>query len=140
MRGDFNFPVINWNTLSSCLPIETEILNLIEQINLDQKIDFFAASTGILDLILVSNGIQALDISKANVEPEFSNLTNHYPIKKKLCVETKSLFKRNFCPEVVYSNCKGDYQKLAETLIFNKFEPICWSDPDKIIELWYKWL
>ena len=58
----------------------------------------------------------------------------------KLCVETKCLLKRIICPEVVYRYCKGDYQKLAETLIIKKFEPYCWSNPDKIIELWYKWL
>ena len=110
----------------------------MEQIKQEHKIDFFTASTGILDLILVSNGIQALDISKANVEPELSNLSNHYPIKMKLCVETKRLLKRNFCPEVVYSYCKGDYPRLAETLIIYKFEPCCWSSSDKIIELWYK--
>ena len=125
MCGDFIFRTKNWNTLSSCRPIETEFLKLMEQINQEHKIDFFTASTGILDLILVSNGIQALDISKPNVEPEFSNLSNHYPIKTKLCVETKCLLKRTFCPEVVYSYCKGDYPKLAETLIIYKFEPYC---------------
>ena len=71
MCGEFNFPPKNWNTLSSCLPMETEILNLMEQIKLEQKIDFFTANTGFLDLIHVSNGIQALEISKENVEPEF---------------------------------------------------------------------
>ena len=112
----------------------------MEQINLEQKIDFFTASTGIFDLILVSNGLKALDNSNANVEPELSNQSNHYPIKMKLSVETKCLLKRHFCPEVVYSYCKGDYQKLTETLIINKPEPYCWSNPDKITELWYKWL
>ena len=62
MYGDVNFPTINWNTISSCLPIEVEFLKLIEHINLEQKLDFFTASTGILDLFLVNNDIQVLDI------------------------------------------------------------------------------
>ena len=89
----------------------------MEQISLEQKTDSFTASTGVFDLILVINGIQPLDISKENVEPEFSNLSNHYHNKMKLCVETKYFLKRNFCPDVVYSFSKGDYRKLAELLI-----------------------
>ena len=45
MHGDFNFPAIDWNMIPSRSSIKTEFLNLMEQINLEQKINLFTAST-----------------------------------------------------------------------------------------------
>ena len=51
--GDFNFPTINWTSLSSAVEQENIFLDIIDRYCLQQKISFQTAATGILDLILV---------------------------------------------------------------------------------------
>ena len=77
------------------------------------------------------------DIQRDNY---FSKLSNHFPIKVKFDVEISSLLQQNCCKGLIYSYCKGDFGKLRETLNKTKFEPFCWSNPNKNLELWYSWL
>ena len=138
--GDFNFPTINWSSISSQNSIEANFLTFIEKFDLIQKIDFQTAATGILDLFFVSENIQVTDICKFQNENSFTKMSNHYPIKTKVHIEISCLYQRKYVKESTLSFCNGDYKLLNDLIIDNPFDTYCWSNPNVIVEHWYKWL
>ena len=62
--GDFNFPTINWKSLSSSIHLENKFLEHLESHALQQKVNFHTASSGILDLFLVSDNVQVVNVVK----------------------------------------------------------------------------
>ena len=136
--GDFNFVSINWNSLSSDDELETEFLQYLDVNNLHQKVNFNTGASGILDLFLVNKGIQIIDIHKSE-DQLLQRFSNHSPIEVTFNIQSFSLVTRQNIVKG-YSFCNGDYRGLSTYMIQNKFDSYCWSNPNKVIELWYQWL
>ena len=138
--GDFNFPTINWSRISSQNSIEANFLTFIEKFDLIQKIDYHTAATGIPDLFFVSENIQVTDICKVQNENSFTKISNYYPIKTKFHIEIACLYQRKCVKESTLSFCNGEYKLLNDLIIDNPFDTYCWSNPNVIVQHWYKWL
>ena len=134
--GDFNFVSINWNSLSSDDELETEFLQYLDVNNRHQKVNFNTGASGILDLFLVNKGIQIIDIHKCE-DQLLQRFSNHSPIEVTFNIESFSLVTRQNIVKG-YSFCNGDY--IPTYMIQKKFDSYCWSNPNKVIELWYQWL
>ena len=91
--GDFNFPTINWNSLSSSIDLENSFIGHIESQGLQQKVEFNTAVSGILDLFLVSENVQVVSLSRMKGS-NMSKLSNHYPFEITLSVESNNLLQR----------------------------------------------
>ena len=138
--GDFNFPTKSWSSISSQNSNEANFLTFIEKFDLIQKIDFHTAATGILDLFFVSENIQVTDICKFQNENSFTRMSNHYPIKTKFHIEISCLYQRKYVKESTLSFCNVNYKLLKDLIFDNPFDTYCWSNPNVIVEHWYKWL
>ena len=111
--GDFNFPTINWKSLSSSIHLENKFLEHLESHALQQKVNFHTASSGILDLFLVSDNVQVVNV----VSIEYSNiskLSNHYPFEVQFSVKISDLLLRSCVTQQIYSFCSGNYGELSK--------------------------
>ena len=105
---------------------------------LHQKVNFNTGASGILDLFLVNKGIKIIDIHKSE-DQLLKRFSIHSPIEVTLNIERfSSVTRQNIVKG--YSFCNGDYSGLSTYIIQNKFDSYCWSNPNKVIELWYQWL
>ena len=126
--------------MSSSNPIENAFLDILEAKNLRQIVNFSTAATGISDLTLTSKDVQIINLEKLSLNSDFTLLSNHFPLVLKFNVEHFNLTRRNASVKNIFSFCKGDYNQLSQMLLTNKFSSYCWSNPNKVLELWYKWL
>ena len=137
--GDFNFPTINWKSLSSSIHLENKFLEHLESHALQQKVNFHTASSGILDLFLVSDNVQVVNVVSIE-DSNISKLSNHYPFEVQFSVKISDLLLRSCVTQQIYSFCSENYGELSKYITENNIFSYCWSNPNKILELWYEWL
>ena len=111
--GDFNFPTINWKSLSSSIHLENKFLEHLESHALQQKVNFHTASSGILDLFLVSDNVQVVNVVSIE-DSNISKLSNHYPFEVQFSVKISDLLLRSCVTQQIYSVCSGNYGELSK--------------------------
>ena len=86
IMGDFNFPSIDWNTLSSNILEESRFLDVLNELNVSQNVYEPTRENAILDLCLTSNDDSITDLK---VNEPFSTSDHSYitlninlPVKK----------------------------------------------------------
>ena len=117
--GDFNFPDIDWDLLSSLSPTSNQFCDLVFQTGLSQLIDQPTHKhRNILDLLLTN-----LDdkISHLQINPDQLLPSDHYSITFSLSISVTISSKSTSYFTFNYS--KGDYQGLCEYLLHSDFLP-----------------
>ena len=129
--GDFNFPDIDWDTLSGHFPASNQFCDLVFKTGLSQLIDQPTHIHGnILDLLLTN-----LDdnISHLQINSDQLLTSDHYSITLSLSVSvTASLKSASY---FTFNYSKGDYQGLCEYLLYSDFTP-CYLSHD-IEYIWH---
>jgi hypothetical protein len=142
IMGDFNLPKVNWNTRTSGDPLESEIIQLLDEQNLNQLIKFNTTSVNILDLILTNMENLILNVFKNErlttmYGANGLSYSDHYGITATMQATTKIPDTRR---EATYSFGRANYQHLDNLINLHPFTAQCWSNPNVLIEEWYRWL
>ena len=117
LLGDFNFPDINWDTLSGNSPVSNQLCDLIFNTGLSQLIVEPTHIHGnVLDLLLtnIEENIHSL---KVHSDPFLSS--DHYDITFKVVTVHKPLSKST--PYFSFNFSKGDYSGLNNYLLHTDF-------------------
>ena len=136
IAGDFNLPTVEWSTCHSCEPLESVMTDLFAE-DFEQIIDFPTRGSNILDLVFLRGDIVVLNKQKFHVRQLKTDhsavavslsldkpITGVFPEKNKLC----------------YSFCKADYASILQSMADEPFRPVCWSNPNVLVEEWEKWI
>ena len=117
LLGDFNFPDINWDTLSGNSPVSNHLCDLIFSSGLSQLIVELTHIHGnVLGLILtnIEENIHSLEVHLS-----LSLSFDHYDITFTIVTIHKPPFKSKLCYLFNYS--KGDYSGLSNHPLYTDF-------------------
>ena len=138
--GVLNLDQINWNTLEPGTDREKMFLEDIEDLNLQQKIDFKTSVTGILDLMLVTKNICDVVLEPLRNYEIVCNMSSHTPIVFTFTALEEEIYMRKTPGNEVYSFCNADFDKIRDMLERTPFDSYCWSNVDVVLDNWYNWL
>ena len=114
--GDFNFPDIDWDTLSGHSPNSNQFCDMIFQANLSQLIDGPTHIHGnILDLLLTN---MEDNIYQLQIFPDHLLLSDHYNITFQVSTCYTSSKSTSY---LSFNYTKGDYQGLHQHLLLCDF-------------------
>ena len=128
--GDFNFPDIDWDTLTGHSPASDQLCDLIFQTGLSQLIDMPTHVHGnILDLLLTN-----LDDSISHLQIHSDKLlsSDHYGITFSVSVSSTPIKSTTY---FTFNYSKGDYQGLCDYLLSSDFT-LCYLSHD-IEYIWH---
>ena len=108
--GDLNLDQINWNTIEPGTDREKMFPENIDNLNLQQKIDFRTSATGILDLMLVSRNICDVVLKLLPDDEIVCNLSSHTLIVFTFAV-IDEVYMRKTPGNEVYSFYNADFDK-----------------------------
>ena len=138
--SDLNHDQINWNTLEPGTDREKMFLENIEDLNLQQKIDFKTSVTGILDLMLVTKNICDVVLEPLRNYEIVCNMSSHTPIVFTFTAIEEEIYMRKTRGNEVYSFCNADFDKIRDMMERTPFDSYCWSIVDVVLDNWYYWL
>ena len=125
LLGDFNFPDIDWDTLSGHSAASNQLCDLIFQAGLCQLIDVPTHKQGnILDLLLTNLEDKIEDLQ---VYPDPHLHSDHHNITFSVNTSMNGLSK--FAPHITFNFSKGDYQGLCDHMFHSDFMP-CYLTQD----------
>ena len=133
--GDFNAD-IDWDDHSTSSLLGLALLDLMDESNLLQLIDFSTAVSGILDLFFVSENVDFIHINRID---DGINISNHYPIAGSFTMRNVLLMPRLVHRQNYFSYCKGDYDKLNRLIFESPFLRRCWSNVNVLVKEWEIW-
>ena len=133
--GDFNAD-IDWDDHSTSSLLGLALLDLMDESNLIQLIDFSTAVSGILDLFFVSENVDFIHINRID---DGINISNHYPIAGSFTMRNVLLMPRLVHRQNYFSYCKGDYDKLNRLIFESPFLGRCWSNVNVLVKEWEIW-
>ena len=111
-------------------------LENIDDLILQQKIDFRTSATRILDLMFVSRNIFDVVLEQLRDHEIVLNLSSHTPIVFTFAVTEEDLYMRKTPGNVVYSFCNADFDKIRHMMDQTPFDPYCWSNVDVVLDNW----
>ena len=113
-------------------------LENIDDLNLQQKIDFKTSATGISDLMLVSRNICDVVLEPLRDHEIVCNLSSHTPIVSTFAA-IKEVYMRKTPGNEVYSFCNADFDNIRNLMEQMPFDSYCWSNVDVVLDNWYIW-
>ena len=135
---DFNLPSVNWKTLESADLYEKQLVNLFDCQNFIPVVFFPTYGKNILDQIFVNDESIVIDVKCDDSLLKIFSLSDHIPILLDLDLSPAKNEKTGL--HKILSFCKFDYDGLKESLRLNTFNPICYSNCNRMLSEWYHWL
>ena len=134
---DFNLSSVNWKTLKSDL-YEKKLVDLFDCQNFIRVVFFPNCGKNILDQIFVNDDSIVIDVNCDDSLLKTFILSDTIPILLDLDLSPAKNEKTEL--HKFLSFCKCDYVGLKENLSLNPFNPICYSNCDRLFSEWYHWL
>ena len=91
-----------------------------------------------LDQIFVNDDSIVIDVKCDDSLLKFFSLSDHIPIFLDLDLSPAKIEKTEL--HIILSFCKCNYVGLKGNLRLNPFNPICYSNCDRVLSEWYHWL
>ena len=135
IRGDLNFPEVNWKTLYSPNETEDKVIEMFEEKLFRQIIDFPTCGNNILYTAFYQNCHLSAELDKSF--PSIYNLTDHEAIPLSLenpVTETEPLIQKFR----IFGN--ADYDAINEHLVEKPFQSICYTNINKMSEEFTRYL
>ena len=127
MVGDFNFPDINWSSMSGSCPRSSLFSETLFECNLTQLIDGPTHVKGnILDLVLTSDE-QAITALQIHSEFDSPVKSDHLMISFSLLAKPKGIPRSK--PRIVFDYSKADWSGLCDHLLDSDFS-LCYEKDD----------
>ena len=136
IAGDFKLPTVEWSTCNSNEPLESVMIDLFVE-DFEQIIDFPTRGNNILDLVFLRGDIVVLNKQKFHVR---QLKTDHSAVSVSVSLNKPIIGVFPEKNEPCYSFCKADYPSILQSMIYEPFRPVCWSNPNALVDEWEKWI
>ena len=136
--GDFNLPSVNWKTLESADLYEKQLVNLFDCQLFIPVVFFPTCGKNALDQIFVYDDSIVIGVKCDDSVLKIFSFSDLIPILLDLDLSPATNEKTELNRILSFSKC--DYVSLKENLRLNPFNPICFSNCDRMLSEWYHWL